>query len=192
MAGILKNLKTVDFKKIPKWIGENPIKSTYIGLFLGSPIIDRYLKSEATKALTLPVYNKVVEGSKPDFSLNPATLIPRPDVLADVITLFFPKSDDVNCTRFGVIIGPSRSEKTTAIRNLCKNYPKGVLYHEISEPATFVMNLSKELGMKTAPSTVFDLMLGHISQRYTHYHVLPTSQLAGIDTVIGLLEKVCT
>ena len=55
MAGILRYLKTVnfkktvDFKKIPKWIGENPIKSTYIGLLLESPIIDHYLKERQLK-----------------------------------------------------------------------------------------------------------------------------------------------
>ena len=49
MAGILRYLKTIDFKKIPKWIGENPIKSTYIGLLLESPIIDRYLKERQLK-----------------------------------------------------------------------------------------------------------------------------------------------
>ena len=70
--------------------------------------------------------------------------------------------------RFGVVIGPSGSGKTSAIRNLCSRHPEGVLYHEISKPSSFVTNLSKELGMKTDPENVFDLILGRITKRYTH------------------------
>lgn len=45
--------------------------------------------------------------------------------------------------------------------------------------------------MKTAPSTVFDFILAQVSERYMHYHVLPKSQLAGVDMILSVLEKMC-
>ena len=57
------------------------------------------------------------------------------------------------------------------------------------EPASFVSNLSKELGMK-GPATIFDLILSYISESYRHYHILPESQLAGIDMVLSILEEI--
>ena len=40
-------------------------------------------------------------------------------------------------------------------------------------PKHFIDGLSREVGMKTSPSTVLDLFLGYISQKYTHYYILP-------------------
>ena len=52
---------------------------------------------------------------------------------------------------FGIIIGPSRSGKTTAVMALCNRFWEGVLYYEIDEPNSFVSDLSREIGMKIAP-----------------------------------------
>ena len=190
MAGTLRGLK-INYMKIGKWIVENPRTSVCIGIALGSPELDFYLKKHVVKEMKVPVYNKLVEGSKPVL-LDPKILVPRPDIIAYIREEFFLRSEDVATTRFGVVIGPSGSGKTSAIRNLCSRHPEGILYYEISEPSSFVTNLSKELGMKTDLENVFDLILGRITKRYTHYLVLPESGLRGLDMVHGLLESVST
>ena len=43
--------------------------------------------------------------------------------------------------------------------------------------------------MKTSPSTILDLALGYFSPRYTHYYMLPESQVNGIRLVLEVLEK---
>ena len=68
-----------------------------------------------------------------------------------------------------MVIGPSGSGKTTAKSELCNKSAYGVLYHEIDNPVGFAEQLSKEIELKTAPSTIFDLALGYISDRYSHY-----------------------
>ena len=47
--------------------------------------------------------------------------------------------------------------------------------------------LSNEVGMKTSPTMVLDLFLGHISMRYQLYHILPGKQLPGLDMVMQVL-----
>ena len=91
---------------------------------------------------------------------------------------------------FGVLVGPSSSGKTTAVREVCSNNPEGILYYEISEPSTFVAGLSKEIGMKTLPKSVLDIMLGYLLSRYQYYHVLPDEQLPWLDMVLQVLT--CT
>ena len=44
--------------------------------------------------------------------------------------------------------------------------------------------------MKTAPSTIFDLALGYISDRYTHYVELPQCELKALKTVFDISEDV--
>ena len=43
--------------------------------------------------------------------------------------------------------------------------------------------------MKTSPNTILDLALGYFSPRYTHYYMLPESQVNGIGLVLEVLEK---
>ena len=43
--------------------------------------------------------------------------------------------------------------------------------------------------MKTSPRTVLDLLLGYISQKYTHYYELPDEQIDGITMVLDVLWK---
>ena len=52
--------------------------------------------------------------------------------------------------------------------------------------------LSKEIGMKTTPSTILDLVLGYISERYVLYHQLPESKIDGIEMVFSVLNDVST
>ena len=112
----------------------------------------------------------------------------RPDVAIELTELFFKSGDKAKC--FGVIIGPSGSGKTTAISKLCNKSPCGVLYHETDNPVGYAEQLSKEMELKTAPSTIFDLALGYISDRYTHYVKLPQCELKALKTVFDILEDV--
>lgn len=76
---------------------------------------------------------------------------------ADICNKYLPQPwDDLKFLRFGVVIGPSRSGKMSAIREMCYKYPDGIIYFEIGEPKNFVNVLSRSVGMKTSPSIVVD------------------------------------
>ena len=66
MASVLQYLKQVNFMKVPKWILVNPTKSVCLGIVIGSPVIDFYLKKKSVIEKKLPVYEKLVEGSQPE------------------------------------------------------------------------------------------------------------------------------
>ena len=69
--------------------------------------------------------------------------------------MFLPESlKDIEATRFGVIIGPCGSGKTTIVRQLCSSYPGGVMCYEVCKPDTVVQYLSQEIGMKMSAKTV--------------------------------------
>ena len=91
-----------------------------------------------------------------------------------------------------MVVGPSGSGKTTAISELCNKSPYGVLYHKGDNPVGFAEQLSKEIELKTAPSTIFDLAqpLVYISDRYTHYVELSQCELKALKTVFDILEDV--
>jgi len=175
--------------KVPKWILVNPTKSLGLGIVIGSPVIDFYLKKKSVIEKKLPVYEKLVEGSQPELIRQPSHIILRPNVMTDIKSTFFLESDDDTKTHFGVVIGPSGSGKTYAVTHLCNKYPKVVIYYEIVEPSAFVLSLSKEMCRKTAPATVLDLLLRYICECYTHYYVLPELQLVGLDVVLNSLEE---
>ena len=166
----------------------NVAKSIGVGIFVGSPLIDYYLKNKSATEKKVPVYDKLVQGSQPGLIRRPHPIY-RPDVMSGIKSRFLPQSSD-EVTRFGLVIGPSGSGKSYAIKDFCNQFPEGMIYHEIVEPSSFVTSLSKELGMKTAPATVLDLLLGYISERYMHYYVLPESQLTSLDIVLNGLESV--
>lgn len=46
MASVLQYLKQVNFMKVPKWILANPTKSVGLGIVIGSPVIDFYLRKK--------------------------------------------------------------------------------------------------------------------------------------------------
>ena len=192
---MLKYMRDVNYSKVFSqvftWIGKNPRKSVAVGLLLFSPLIDRRLKIKAASELELPVYEKLLKGSKPKVPLDTITqVIPRPHIANDIERLFFPKEGiDKTNAPFGIIIGPSGSGKTTAVTALCNRFWEGVLYYEIDEPNSFVSDLSREIGMKIAPITFLDLILGYVSQKYTHYYELPECQLSGIKMVLNILNE---
>ena len=118
-----------------------------------------------------------------------AEIIPRQEIMKDLKDLFLPEPCKETDTRFGAIMEPSGSGKTYAVRSLCNLFPQGVLYYEVKVPGSFVEGLSKEVAMKTSPSTILDLALGYFSPRYMRYYVLPGSQVNGIGLVLEVLAK---
>ena len=123
-------------------------------------------------------------GSKPEVSV--AQLYPRPELKNTMKELYVNNKGDSTC--FGVFVGPSETGNTIAVKDLCHRYPEGVLYHEISEPKSFVPTLAKEMGMKIKPSSVFDFMLvqEYISAKYCNYHQIPDCPLKGIAVKTGM------
>ena len=186
-------LRRIGYSQVFKWIEANPKKSTFTGIVLGSPLIDYYLKSRADKELRSPIYARLVEGSKPQMPPYPmqSQVIPRPEVSNDIIKRYFPTSAKDTVTLFGVIIGPSGNGKTFTMRELCNRFPEGVLYYHITSPESFVSGLSKEIRMKSMPTTILDLILGFVSVRYANYHELPIfPSSSGLHKVLNVLGDV--
>ena len=171
----------------------NPIKSTFAGIFFGSPLVDYYLRRRASKELRSPVYAKIVKGSRPSYVEQ---LLPRAELHKTIAKIFSPEpvieeamlKGGMN-TRFGVVVGPSGCGKTYLMRKFCNEHPSGVVYFEMTNACSFVSSLSKELGMKTEPRTVLDLMLGYVSENYTHYHRLPDALDAALSKVLEVFEN---
>lgn len=171
-----------------KWLVKNPFKSLAI-FAIGSPVLNWYLKRKVQKELQVPVYQKLVSGSRPLLlTSHSGTVIPRPQVEEDIRKSFLMESGN-NKTRFGAIIGLSGCGKTYAVQDICNKYPKGVLYHEVQVASNFVTSLSQEIGMKLGARTALDLFLGYISQAYCHYYVLPKDRINGIQKVLEVLSK---
>jgi len=55
-----------------------------------------------------------------------------------------------------------------------------VLNYEITNPGSFVTEISQGIEMKTRYS-VFDGVLSNISQAYCSHHILPQNQIDGIE-----------
>ena len=81
------------------------------------------------------------------------------------------------------------------VRDFCRRYPSGVLYYEVRKPSFFAAELAREANIKTKPTNVFDLILGHLSDRYVHYLSLstaPDSSVTNAAKVLNTLEEACT
>jgi len=173
-------------KAVSTWMGKNPVKATILATIIVSPVINIYLKEKAAKEKLTSVYKKLEHGSNP---LVPFNLIgPRGDPViiqqqsvASITTEIFSEGRKTGDTHFSVVIGPSGCGKAYVIRDACCKYSRGILYCETIEPRRFVPKLAEEINMKHLPSTMFDLFLEYITNRYTHYHVLPDSQLLAMD-----------
>jgi len=177
--------------KIFKLIRTYPKMSVVTGLVLASPLINHYMKVRADGLLKSPVYSKLLNGSRPAIPLDKANELKpvlRPDIAKELMETFFLRKTIAQ--RFGVVVGPSGSGKTTIISELCNKSPSGVLYLEIDSPEGLAEVLSNEIELKTAPSNLFDLMLGYISDKYIHYVGLPQSEVKALKKVFDVLEDV--
>ena len=56
-----------------------------------------------------------------------AAIITRKKVGEDLMRMFLPIKETPPFVRFGIIIGPSESRKTHAVREFCNKFPEGVL-----------------------------------------------------------------
>ena len=74
---------------------------------------------------------------------------------------------------FGLLVGPSGTEKTVAITHLCKKFPRGIMYSEVSNPLAFPETLAAEVGMKLDSFGFVELVLGYISPEYALYQKDP-------------------
>ena len=165
-----------------------------LGVAASSPFLNLWLKGKASRDLIQPALKKLETGSKPPLPIKSIEkMIPRPSLEKEIFSLFYPSDSDRE-TGFGIIIGPSGTGKTMIVREFCRRYPSGVLYYEVREPSFFADELAKEASIKTKPTNVFDLMLGHISDRYVHYLSLsssPDSSVTNAAKVLNTLEEAC-
>ena len=155
------------------------------------PTGDFILRKMAERQLQVPVYKKLVKGSKPLVPIadkSQKLIIPRPELEQDLGKMFLTKPAD-GFNRFGVIIGLSGCGKTHAVREVCNRLHKGVLYYEVDVADTFTKKLGQEIGMKLSATGFFDVLLGYISNSYRHHHSLPNDQVAAIGKVFEILEE---
>ena len=88
--------------------------------------MDFYLKRKARKELPAPVLKKMMSGSKPSIPLQEAMIL-RPKIEADISKMFLSEpTGETEFSRFGVVIGPLGSGKTSAIRAMCNKHPQGI------------------------------------------------------------------
>lgn len=168
----------------------HPLKTTAFLAVVFYPITDRYLRAKAIQELIDPVISKMEMGSRPVVSLS--SIYPRPELNDVLKKLYLDRYSDnlhKDLVCFGVVVGPSGTGKTVAVKNLCQQFPEGVLYHEISQPECFVQALAEEIGMKTKPTNIFDMLLEYMSKKYVHYHRLPDCPIEGTGIVINTLQE---
>lgn len=90
-------------------------------------------------------------------------MLPWEELSELIRELYISVTADKNVGYFGIILGPSGTGKTTIVSNLCKKYPEGVIYVEITEPLRFPTQLAARMGMRLGPSNMEDVLLGYLS-----------------------------
>ena len=173
-----------------KWVTANPRKAFAVAITVGSPFINYLLQKKASRDLIGPAVRKIETGTRPSLPImNTDKMIARTDLEKELFNLFHPSQGE---TFFGIVIGPSGTGKTMAIRNFCRLYPSAILYFEVREVNFFAEELAKEAGIKTKPTNVFDIMIGQLSNKYVHYLRLPnSSEIDKTAKVLHTLEEAC-
>ena len=172
-----------------------PKTSLGLGLMLCSPIADRYLQRRAKRVLSQPILDKLERGSGSDIALPDLPIrLEREKEFSNLKLVIDNSKKGYDVSKIGgktfkVVLGPSGTGKTYLTRKLCKEYPFGVLYHEVFDPCVAAQELAHSSGMLLEPIGVFDLALSFVPRgRYRHYHVLPknpTSALAYVLAKVG-------
>ena len=180
MAGLLNFARSLSIKSL-----------AIVGISTtgGAIAADQYLMYRASTALLNPVMKKLEEGSKPSI---PLTYVVERKEIWEAIERTFLIGTGRKDEGFGIIFGPSGSGKTITIRKVCNNHPKGVVYVELKDYSdySFVEEMTNQLGLKTKPSGIIDLALGHFSQNYVTHHQLPKDQWASMDYIFRILIRV--
>ena len=167
-----------------------PIKSAVI---LSLPFVHWGLKYRAKSQLEYPIYKQLVKGSRPPPLCIPPGLceIKRPHLKNELLKVVGSRrnggghgDDGARFGRFGVVIGPSGTGKSLLMREVCNDFPTGVLYIEIFNAHSCVKELAKAAGMVTSPQSLIDLALSYLVDDYRHYHILPDTIDEGLAYVL--------
>ena len=161
------------FLRVLNIIRRYPKLSFFIGMALATPIWNFHLNRRACTQLIKPIDYRLERGSKSCVpQVVKKVIVPCEDVSKLIFNMYFPKRASIK-GHFGVTLGPLGSGKTIVVMDLCKWYPKGVLYMEIVEPAVFAEQLAECIGIRLGPNNLEDLVLGYISDKYRHHYNLP-------------------
>jgi len=96
-----------------------------------------WLKQKYTNNLVEPVFNKIEARTKPSLPVGyTKNLVCRPKLDNELKKLFYPNSPP-EAKIFGIVIGPSGTGKTFAVRNLYRSYPSRAFYYEVREHSSF-------------------------------------------------------
>ena len=156
---------------------------------------------KAKRQLEHPIYNQLVNGSRPDPLCIPPGLceIKRPHLKNELYKVVGSGREVENGEehgdegaqfgQFGVVVGPSGTGKTLLMREVCNDFPKGVLYVEIFDAHSCVKELAKAAGMVTSPQSLVDLALSYLVDDYRHYHILPKEIDEGLAYVLDQVAE---
>jgi len=150
------------------------------------------------RRMAAQVYRQLENGTMPKISRSPliGDMLYRNDLHDKITELFFPRAQSEaqlptaeEGRGFGLIVGPTGTGKTTLVRTACAELPGGVLYYNVRETKDFCTELAETVGMKIAPSNVFDLLLGYFqSDDFVYYH-LPQKQDQGVSRIFKVLSE---
>ena len=85
--------------------------------------MDKLFRYQANNNMNRPIFKKMEGGSGPE--INVRHMLPREALLNYINNLFLTNVE----ARFGIVMGPIGTGKSTILRNLCTCLPEGVLYH---------------------------------------------------------------
>ena len=114
---------------------------------------------------TTPIFKKWVTGSRPPIK-DIKNAVPRLEI-AEELKLFFPTQSLRSWAHFGIVYGPAGCGKTTIIKSLATEFPRGVFYYLVDHDVDFAENLARAVGLKTAPEGVLDYALSWLNPAYT-------------------------
>ena len=181
MAGLLNFVRSVHNVSIKK------LAVAGVVLAGGAFTAYRLLKYRSNSTLLNPVLKKLEEGTKPYIPLT--HMVERKDIWEAIEHTFLIGTGRIN-EGFGIIFGPSGSGKTIAIRKVCNNHPKGVIYVELKgwkEDYSFIKQMVDQLGLKVKPTGLIDFTLMHFSSTYNTHHQLPKDPWASMDYIFDIL-----
>jgi len=84
---------------------------------------------------------------------------------------------------------PFRNRKSCCSHDLCRCFPNGVLYYEVTE-LSFLHKIWLRSVHQNKTNKCFDLALGYLSDKYIHYLWLPKSLVDSAPMVMQILREV--
>ena len=101
----------LNLRNAVQWVTQHLCTVFVLGVAATSPFLNHWLKEKASRDLIKSALKKLEVGSKPPLPIKSIEkMIPRLSLEKEIFSLFYPS--DSNCeTCFGIIIGPSGTEK---------------------------------------------------------------------------------